>query len=254
MNRSARLGEVAWAFEYNDRMGRFNCFYYGATEGVESGLSPSYGKCLTLPELTKAMSREGSTRAGFDEVKVLEVEEADPEGALQFLFQRSVAPGEGTSVEEAREVLVRYGVHGLAASRGFSAPFLWYNTLPGRSVPLRKLPIHLFELRISSSGEESSAGMETRIRKLVQSEADSIELKDCFVSRAAASFLVGLQIAVDGGLTVRESRLIGERIENSIRKAFPKVSRIFTQIEAFVTPESSPKTERVPSSEKRNNQ
>jgi hypothetical protein len=246
--QAARLGEVAWAFEYNDRLGRFNCFYYGAAEAarVQPRNSPlfPYGKCLTLPELTKAMSREGFTKAGFDEVKVFEIEEADPETALQFLVQRSVAPDElaarVSSIEETREILLRYGVRGLANSRGFSAPFLWYNMLPGRSVPIRKLPVHLFQLRISADAEKetsASSDVEGQIRKLAESDPEVLGLGECFIARVDASFVVGLSVAVDQKLTVGEGRTIAERIELSIRRAFPKVSRVFTQIEAFQSSE-----------------
>ena len=239
--RSARLGEVAWAFEYNDRLGRFNCFYYGAAEAAHA----QYGKCLTLPELTKAMSRDGFTKTGFDEVKVFEIEDADSELALQFLAQRSLAPDElptqVNSIEEAREVLLRYGVRGLASSRGFSAPFLWYNMLPGRSVPIRKLPVHLFQLRISADEEASAspADVEEQIKKIAGADPDVLALGECFITRAAASFVIGLNISVNGKLTVGEGRAIAERIEQSIRRRFPTVSRIFTRIEAFHNPELS---------------
>src|SRR3954452_765671 len=213
----ARLGEVAWAFEYNDRLSRFNCFYYGAAEAarVQPQNCPlfPYGKCLTLPELTKAMSREGFTKAmsregftkaGFDEVKVFEIEEAHPETALQFLVQHSVTPDElaarVSSIEETREILLRYGVRGLANSRGFSAPFLWYNMLPGRSVPIRKLPVHLFQLRVSADAEKetsASADVEDQIRKLAESDPEVLGLGECFIARVAASFVDGLHVAVD---------------------------------------------------------
>ncbi len=239
--RPARLGEVAWAFEYNDRLGRFNCFYYGAAEAAQP-LSPPlspYGKCVTLPELTKAMSREGFTKAGFDEVKVLEAEEADPEMALQFMAQRSVALDERAArndcIEETREILLRYGVRGLANSRGFSAPFLWYNMLPGRSVPIRKLPVHLFQLRASATVELSlsSTDAEDQIRKIAQSDPEVLGLGECFIARAASSFIIGLSVAVAPKLTVGAGRTIAERIEQSLRRTFPKVNRAFIQIEPF---------------------
>jgi hypothetical protein len=144
-NAPMRLGEVAWAFEYIDRMGRFVCFHCGAagTPGsrlARDGVRQTWTeKCSSLPELIKTMAGDAIDRPGYDEVKVFEVENADPDLALQVV-QRSAdeASRLADALEETRDILTRYGVRGLAASRGFSAPFLWYNILAGRSVALRK--------------------------------------------------------------------------------------------------------------------
>jgi hypothetical protein len=237
-----RLGDVAWAFEYNDRLGRFNCFYCGAIEFLSRGAAPAeranwQAKCFTLPQLVKAMSHQGADRPGFDEVKVFEVEEADPELALQWALQRSSSPDDLSAVKdslsETREILMRYGVRGLGDVRGFSAPFLWYNILPGKSVPLRKLPVHLFQLRAATSeGHEklSVTDVEDQVRKTAQGVAEVIDLGESFVSRVGTSFLVGLTITVEASLSVRHAHAIADRVEESIRNGSSHIRHIFIQV------------------------
>ena len=82
-----RLGDVGWAFEHRDRLGRFNMFVCGAVELIRNGEGKASRtawneKCPTIAELVKAMSHRGPDRPGFDEVKVFEVKDADPDAAL----------------------------------------------------------------------------------------------------------------------------------------------------------------------------
>jgi hypothetical protein len=238
------LGEVGWAFEYNDRLGRLHSFYCGSTESATA--SGQFArrvfwaeKCLSLPELIKIMSTGTADRAAFDEVKVFEVGDAQSELALQTVNQLSAAPEEVISrtdpLEHTREILTRYGVRSLAHTRGFHAPFLWYNLLPGRSVPVRKLAVHLFQLRASETAvvAPTPADIEDRARKIAQNDPEVKSAGECFVSRNGTKFLVGLNIAVNSLLSVGEGKSIAERVEQAIRTGEPNVSHIFIQVEPF---------------------
>ena len=236
-----RLGDIAWAFEYNDRLGRFNCFYCGASESGRSLLGHArtfwHEKCYTLPELVKAMSTQGQDKPGYDEVKVFEVENANPDLALQVVTQRSSIPDDLARridpLEETREILARYGVRGLAHTKGFGAPFLWYNMLPGRSVPLRKLAVHVFEIHASrnSPAPVSASEIEDRARKIAQEIPEVRNLGECFVGLVGAAFVVGLNIGVDPKLSVHEAHSIAERVEDAVRRTNSKIQHVFIQVE-----------------------
>ena len=235
---SGRLEDIAWAFEYNDRMGRFNCFYCGGVETQPNSRRYLWDeKCRTIPELVKAMSASAAERRAFDEVKVFETASADSGGALQMLVQRSNAreelAGRVDPLEEARELLTRYGVRGLIDPRGFSAPFLWYNMLPGKSVPLRKLAVHLFELRVESSAHApgSLAELEDFARKVARHDPDVFSLGECFVARTGSGFVLGLAFSVKAELSIAQGRTIAQRIESTIRATIPKVRHVFLQLE-----------------------
>ena len=239
-----RLGDVGWAFENNDRLGRFNCFYCGATESTGAGSAARsgafwYEKCFTIPELIKTMSNQGPGRPGYDEVKVFELDNINADLALQVVAQRSALPDEMPvridPLDETREILTRYGVRGLPNTKGFSAPFLWYNMLPGRSVALRKLAVHLFEIRVirdrraSTSPEE----IEEEARGIAQNVPGVMNLGECFVGRSGAAFVVGLNVAVSPDLSVRAGYGIAERVQQAIRANSSKILHVFIQIEPF---------------------
>jgi hypothetical protein len=236
-----RLGDIGWAFEYNDRLGRFNCFYCGATEPAAPLLGRPrifwYEKCQTLPELIKAMSNQGPERPGYDEVKVFELAEVDPETALQAVTKRSTMPDDLAAtrdlLEETREILTRYGVRGLANPRGFSAPFLWYNMLPGRSVPLRKLAVHLFQLRVESDNRVplSLTEIDEHARRIAQSDPEVAGLGECFVGRVGSAYVVCLSLEVNPKLSVAEGHAITERLEQAIRSGSPKVRHVYLRLE-----------------------
>ena len=234
-----RLGEVAWAFEYIDRLGRFVSFQCGAS-GSAGPHAPREGsrltwtvKCSTILELIKTMAGDAADHPGYDEVKVFQVEDADPDLALQAA-QRSVdEPNRLVGpLEETRDILVRYGARGLALSRGFSAPFLWYNILPGRSVPIRKLAVHLFQLRAAADeqGQASGEDVEEQVRRMAQSVSQVRSLGECFVARVRTGFLVGVNIAVDPHLAVSESYQISQRVEEAVRQSNAKIRHIFVQV------------------------
>lgn len=238
------LGEVGWAFEHNDRLGRFQCFYCGATEsasapGQSGGQLFWFERCLTLPELIKTMSATSTVHSAFDETKVFEVADAQSEVALQWVNQLSGASDEIISrtnpLEYTREVLTRYGVRSLAHTRGFNAPFLWYNMLPGRSVPVRKLALHIYQLRASQEAEEivSPAWIEDHARKIGQSDRDVRTVGECFVCRSGSKFVVGLTIGVNPTFSVGEGRTIAERVEQAIRTGTPAAGHVFIQVEPF---------------------
>jgi hypothetical protein len=238
------LGEVGWAFEYNDRLGRLNCFYCGSTESIPSSGQLGrrvfwYEKCLTLPDFIKIMAGGSVDRPAFDEVKVFEVGEAQSEVALQILNQLSAAPeeviGRTDPLEHTREILTRYGVRSLAHTRGFHAPFLWYNMLPGRSVPVRKLAVHLFQLRASETAPDAltPADIEDRARRIAQSDPQVSVAGECFVCRNGTKFVVGLNIAVNSSFSVGEGKNVAERLEQAIRTGEPQVSHVFIQVEPF---------------------
>jgi len=243
-----RLGEVGWAFENSDRLGRFICFHCGAIGnlGAQPGLDHATWseRCATLPELIKIMAGDGLAqhgylgqpgylgRPGYDEVKVFEVEHADPDLALQVV-QRIVdePPRFGDPLADTRDILTRYGTRGLPLSRGFSAPFLWYNILPGRSVAIRKLPVHLFQLRAASEAQaQTGEEVEDQARRMAQTVGDVRGLGECFVARVRTGFIVGINIALDPHLPVSESYRISQKVEEAVRGANPKVRHIFVQV------------------------
>lgn len=239
-----RLGEVGWAFEHSDRLGRFQCFYCGSTE---TPVSPEqtgkrvfwFEKYLNLPELIKGMSGGRADRPAFDEVKVFEVSEADSEMAVQVVNALAAAPEDvisrTDSLEHAREILTRYGVRSIAHPRGFNAPFLWYNLLPGRSVPVRKLAVHIFQLRAAGTGPEAltTGDVEDAVRRIVHADSAVRSVGECFVCRHGAKFVVGLNVGVHSALSVGEGRSIAERLEQAIRTGTPLVSHVFIQVEPF---------------------
>ncbi|HEY7303611.1 MAG TPA: cation transporter dimerization domain-containing protein [Bryobacteraceae bacterium] len=240
----AGLGDVGWGFEHLDRLGRFYCYYCGGSEwrhdpGLARARISWQEKCLTLPELIKAMSNQGHQRPGYDEVKVLEVDEAEPDAALQFALRsgsdelaRLVDP-----LEEVREIIGRYGARGFAAPRGFSAPFLWYNMLPGRSVPLRKLPVHLFQLRAARErrNELSAGEVENQVRTVAEAVPRVLGVSDCFIARIRSDFLISVDIVVSARLSVGEGRIVGEAVEEALRAANPNARYVLARVRSDET-------------------
>jgi hypothetical protein len=238
------LGQIGWAFEYNDRPGRFQSFYCGSTD--YAGIGPQGPRRVfwsekrgTLPELVKAMSGGGTEHPGFDEVKVFEVADSQSEAALKVVHQLSGTPEDVLNrtdpLEHTREILARYGVQSITQTRGFNAPFLWYNMLPGKSVPIRKLAVHLFQLRAAQAAEEAltPGEIEDRSRKVAQSEPQVRNVGECVVARAGGRFVIGLSIAVSSSMTVSEGRSIAERVEQGIRGGSSTISNVFVRVEAF---------------------
>lgn len=236
------LGDLAWAFEYVDRQGRFVCFHCGAV-GSLSTLAAREGKrqtwtekCSTIPELINTMAAGTLDRPGYDEVKVSEVANADPDLALQSVQRGVDEPNRlRDALEETREILVRYGAHGVPSTRGFSAPFLWYNILPGRSVAIRKLPVHLLQLRSAADaqGQATREDVEEQSRRSAERVASVMNVGECFVARVRTGFLVGISIALDPDLTVREVSLISQRVEEALRTANPRIRQLFIQVMPF---------------------
>lgn len=231
-NTPGRLGEVAWAFEYVDRLGRFVCFHCGAV-GAAGSKTTWTEKCSSLPDLVKVMASDAGERPGYDEVKVFEIENCDPDLALQAVQRGAEEPNRaGDPLEETRDILSRYGARGLAASRGFSAPFLWYNILPGRSVAIRKLPVHLFQLRAAAEAQGQATGedVEDQARRIAQTVGGVLSVGECFVARVRTGFIVGITIAVNAAMPVDESYKISQQVEGAIRNANPKNRHIFVQV------------------------
>jgi hypothetical protein len=235
-----RLGDVGWAFENIDAQGKFYCFHYGATE-VPAVNQPAVSaqrlfwteKCLTLPELTKAMSTKRPDRPGYDDVKVFPVANANPEGALQLAQRLADAHNSSPDpLEETRQVLTAYGVKGLIPSRAFSAPFLWYNILPGRSVPIRRLAVHLFELRADANTEPPVAleEMEASVRRTSESIALVRSVGECFVTRVSSGFLVAINISVDPQTQVADGRRIADGVAEAVRALNPNIRHLFVQV------------------------
>ena len=237
---TTRLGDVGWAFENIDTQGKFYCFHYGATD-----VRPPTGqtmpghrsfwteKCFDLPELTKAMSTKSQDRPGFDEVKVFPVSEANPDAALQLAQRLAEAQlSNPDPLEETRQVLTAYGVKGLIPSRAFSVPFLWYNILPGRSVPVRRLAIHLFELKADANTEPplSSEELELAVRKASETVTLVRSVGECFVTRLPSGFLVAINIAVDAQMPVVDGRRVADRVAEIVRALNPKIRHLFVQV------------------------
>jgi hypothetical protein len=190
-------------------------------------------KCSTIPELIKIMAGDAADRPGYNEVKVIEVENADPDLALQVVQRSMEEPNRMTDqLAETREILTRYGTRGLPSSRGFSAPFLWYNILPGRSVATRKLPVHLLQLRAASEaqGQLTGEAVEDQTRRIAQMVSGVLGLGECFVARVRTGFIVGINVAVSPDLPVTESYQISRRVEEAIRVANPRIRNIFVQV------------------------
>ncbi len=236
------FGDIGWAFEYNDRSGRFQCFYCGAAESnaPAPGRFFWFEKCVTLPELIKTMSATGGPHSAFDEAKIFEVADAQSDAALQTVNQLATAPDEMFSrtnpLEHTREILTRYGVRSLAHTHGFHAPFLWYNMLPGRSVPVRKLAIHIYQLRAAQQAAEETytpAWIEDHARKIAQNDSEVRSVGECFVCRTGAKFVVALTVAVNPAFSVGEGRIVAERLEQAIRTGTPPAGHVFIQVEPF---------------------
>jgi len=237
---ATRLGDVGWAFENIDSQGKFYCFHYGATD--IGPRSPQFvtgrrsfwtEKCFDLQELTKAMSAKSQDRPGFDEVKVFAVPDANPDAALQLAQRLAEAQvSVPDPMEETRQVLSAYGVKGLIPSRAFSAPFLWYNILPGRSVPIRRLAIHLFELKADANIDPpvSTEEIEMAVRKAGETVSLVRSVGECFVTRVPAGFLVAVNIAVDPQTSIVESRRIADRVAEVVRALNPKIRHVFVQV------------------------
>jgi hypothetical protein len=179
------------------------------------------------------MSGDTPDRDGYDEAKVFEVADADPEAALQVI-QRSVDDPKRLvdPLEETREVLMRYGVRGLPSARSFSAPFLWYNILPGRSVPIRKLPVHLIQMRASSEPQALTTpdAVEDQVRRLAGNVKGVVSLGECFVARIRTGFLVGLNVTLPSELSVGAAFEIAQETEDIIRKSNARIRHVFVQI------------------------
>jgi hypothetical protein len=240
-----RLGEVAWAFESVDRLGRSIGFHCGAVGLASSNVAAADSfstwteRCSTLPELVKTMSGDTPERAGYDEVKVFEVENADPESALQAV-QRGMDDSRKRltdALEETREILLRYGTKGLPPARSFSAPFLWYNMLPGRSVAIRKLPVHLFQLRAAAEAQpiNTSEEVEDQVRRLAANVPGVKSLGESFVARVRTGFIVGINIAVQPELTIVAAYAIAQETEDTLRKANSRVRHVFVQVIPYET-------------------
>ena len=237
---TSRLGDVGWAFENIDTQGRFYCFHYGATDVTPAHHQPLPGqrsfwteKCFTLPELTKAMSTKTAGRPGYDEVKVFSVTEANPDTALQLAQRLADARRSAPDpIEETRLVLSAYGVKGLIPSRAFSAPFLWYNILPGRSVSIRRLAVHLFELRAENKTEPpvTVEELEIEVRKSSEAISPVRSVGECFVTRVPSGFLVAINIAVDPQTSVVEGRRVADRVAEAARTLNPNIRHLFVQV------------------------
>ncbi len=237
---TTRLGDVGWAFENIDSQGKFYCFHYGATDVGPATQQTMPGhrsfwteKCFDLSELTKAMSSKNQNRPGFDEVKVFPVTDANPDAALQLAQRLAEAQVSNPDpLEETRQVLTAYGVKGLIPSRSFSVPFLWYNILPGRSVSVRRLAIHLFELKADANTERplSAEELELDVRKASESVSLVRSVGECFVTRIASGFLVAINIAVDPQMPVVEGRRVADRVAEVVRALNPKIRHLFVQI------------------------
>lgn len=236
---SDRLGDVGWAFEHRDRLGRFSTFVCGAVELIRNGQgAPSrtawYEKCPTVAELVKAMSHRGPDRPGFDEVKVFDVKDADPDAALVWGARPPEDRVIKDSLSDVCEMLTRYGVRAVLGIAPFTAPFLWYNMLPGRSVPVRKLPVHLFQMRLSeaeSPAPLSVQEIEDRARQAAASVEQVSDVGECFVTRVGSALLVGLTIIVNGSLPVRNTGPITDRAKAAIRAVSPQIRHVFIQTE-----------------------
>lgn len=234
----SRLGALGWAFEIVDRQGRFHSFYCGASEARRDNEFSRrrylwHEKHSSLPDLIKSMSGSIPERAAFDEVKVFEIEEPDPETALQVVQRISLDSAPVSDpLEEVREIVSRYGVRSLASPRGFSAPFLWYNTLPARSIPVRKLPLYLAEMHAvrEKTTPTSIQDVEDQARTLASAVGGVCGIGDCIVARIRSEFLVTLQIHLDPDLTVARAHLISQGVEEAIRSANPKARFVIIQV------------------------
>jgi hypothetical protein len=179
------------------------------------------------------MSTKSADRPGFDEVKVFQVADANPDSALQLAQRLAEAQASSPDpMEETRQVLTAYGVKGLIPSRAFSAPFLWYNILPGRSVPIRRLAIHLFELKAETNVEppQSAEELELAVRKSSEMVSLVRSVGECFVIRVTSGFLVAINIAVDPQTPVVEGRRIADRVADVVRTLNPKIRHLFVQV------------------------
>jgi divalent metal cation (Fe/Co/Zn/Cd) transporter len=107
--------------------------------------------------------------------------------------------------------------------------------LPGRSVPVRKLAVHIFQLRATQADEEAvtAADIEDQARRIAQNDPEVRTAGECFVCRSGSKFVVGLNIAVNPLFSVGQGKSVAERVEQAIRTSTPKASHVFIQVEPF---------------------
>lgn len=116
--------------------------------------------------------------------------------------------------------------------RAFSALFLWYNILPGPSVPIRRLVIHLFEMKVKADSEAPVTLEDLKIE--VRKNAEKVELVrsvgECFVTRVSSGFLVAINIAVDGQMPATEGRRSADRVTEAARGLNPNLQHLFIPV------------------------
>ncbi len=107
--------------------------------------------------------------------------------------------------------------------------------LPGKSVPVRKMTVHLFQMRLLSEEKAAlaPAEVEDHVREIAAREKSVLAVGECFAGRIASRFVVGLTIAVDRRWSVGEARALAEKLEGEIRQISAQVKHVFIQTEGF---------------------
>lgn len=99
-------------------------------------------------------------------------------------------------------------------------------------MPVRRLAIHLFELKAETNTEPALSPEELELVARKASETVSLvrSVGECFVTRVASGFLVAINIAVDPQMPVVESRRIADRVVEVVRASNPKIRHLFVQV------------------------
>jgi divalent metal cation (Fe/Co/Zn/Cd) transporter len=99
-------------------------------------------------------------------------------------------------------------------------------------VPVRRLAIHLFELKADANTEPplSSEDLELAVRKASETVTLVRSVGECFVTRLPSGFLVAINIAVDPQMPVVDGRRVADRVGEIVRALNPKIRHLFVQV------------------------
>jgi cation diffusion facilitator family transporter len=97
------------------------------------------------------------------------------------------------------------------------------------------IAINAFFLMRPAIGELGDALPGTRLNDEIKPVATTvpgvISIEKCFVRKMGFDYYIDLHVVVDGSLPVRQGHLIGHRVKDAIRAAYPRVADVLVHIE-----------------------
>ncbi len=91
----------------------------------------------------------------------------------------------------------------------------------------RLMRVALYELTDASPSRD----LEDQVRKVAGSFPGVVALHKCLVRKMGLNYLVDLDVIVDGGITVREGHRIAHEVQEMLRRANPRISRVYVHVE-----------------------